>query len=104
MNKTLYVYLDQLQGSLQRVVGLVERRGFLIDQLRMEPTHEGRNLMLVVTPRDPSRCVLVLGRQLERLQGISRVVVHRHSQPHLNALSMNDATVSRTEVAFATGN
>lgn len=77
MNKTLYVYLDQLQGSLQRVVGLVERRGFLIDALRMESVNDGRNLMLMVTPRDPSRCVLVLARQLERLHGILRVVVHR---------------------------
>ena len=77
MNKTLYVHLDHLQGSLQRVVGLVERRGFLIDGLRMEPLHDGRKLMLTVTPRDTSRCVRVLARQLERLQGILRVVVHR---------------------------
>lgn len=99
MNKTLHIYLDQLQGSLPRVVGLVERRGFLIDALRMEPAQDGRNLMLMVTPRDSLRCVLVLARQLERLHGILRVVVHRHSPPYFDAVSMPEAMVSRAGLA-----
>ena len=57
------------------MVVLVERRGFVIDEMKMEPAQEGHNLTLMVTPRDSSRCVFHLGRQIERLHGIRQVVV-----------------------------
>jgi len=76
MSETLHLNIDRADGSLQRLIGLVERRGFHIDGISMAdmPSDGGsaRRIALTVRGRDDSRCVDTLGRQIDRLYGVSR--------------------------------
>jgi acetolactate synthase-1/3 small subunit len=74
MTRTLHIELDNAEGALPRLIGLIERRGFLIDGLAMQAGAEGRSLAVTVRPRDTTRCVDVLGRQIDRLLGLRRVL------------------------------
>jgi acetolactate synthase-1/3 small subunit len=73
MSDVLDLELDHLEGSLPRVIGLIERRGFFIDALTMKTGNHGRVLSLTIRPRDTSRSVLVLKRQIDRLYGLRRL-------------------------------
>ena len=74
MTNTILVHFDRSEGSLQRIIGLVERRGFHIDGMSMAD-HDAatRALSLQVRGRDAGRCTQVLGRQIDRLYGVRRV-------------------------------
>jgi acetolactate synthase regulatory subunit len=73
MTDTLHLALDQIEGALPRVIGLIERRGFIIDALDMRTGSAGRILSLTVRARDASRRIDVLTRQLDRLHGLRRM-------------------------------
>lgn len=81
MTHTLHVEIDRAEGSLQRLIGLIERRGFHISSLDMGIHAAGdgaganshRRIAVGVSPRDDGRCVQVLGRQIDRLYGVRRV-------------------------------
>ena len=73
MSDTLHLELDHVEGALPRVIGLIERRGFIIDALSMRTGNQGRVLSLMLRARDASRCIDVLGRQLDRLYGLRRI-------------------------------
>ena len=60
------------EGAVVRVLGLVERRGFSLCSLTMEECSGGASMTLDLEPRDPSRRVDVLARQICRL-------IHVHS-------------------------
>ncbi|MGH6871383.1 MAG: ACT domain-containing protein [Rhizomicrobium sp.] len=72
--KTIHIELDRTEGSLQRLIGLIERRGFHIDGLTMQGSGEHCAVAIEVRPRDASRHVDVLGRQIDRMFGARRVV------------------------------
>jgi len=72
MSETLHLNIDRADGSLQRLIGLVERRGFHIDGISMADHGSDRRIALTVRGRDDSRCVDTLGRQIDRLYGVSR--------------------------------
>lgn len=61
------------EGAMVRMLGLVERRGFSLRGLAMEEYVEGASLILDLEPRDPSRRVEVLARQLCRLIDVNSV-------------------------------
>jgi acetolactate synthase II small subunit len=71
---TLHLEIDGADGSLLRLIGLIERRGFFIDHIAMD--NEGnagaRKVAVGVRARDADRCVHVLGRQIDRLYGVKR--------------------------------
>ena len=81
MTHTIHCEIDRAEGSLQRLIGLIERRGFDIASLDMgiHAAGEGigansrRRIAVGVSPRDDGRCVAVLGRQIDRLYGVRRV-------------------------------
>lgn len=73
MSHLIHIELDRLEGSLLRVLGLVERRGFYIDAAELYDLGEKRGLSLTVRPRDPSRSTDTLGLQIDRLYGITRL-------------------------------
>jgi acetolactate synthase-1/3 small subunit len=73
MNHLIHIELDRLEGSLMRVLGLVERRGFHIDAAELYDLGEKRGLSLTIRPRDPSRNTDTLGLQIDRLYGITRL-------------------------------
>ena len=76
MIDTIHIELDRAEGSLQRIVGLIERRGFHIERMVMEDRGQGRTAAICVSPRDPSRKIEVLGRQIDRLFGVRRCDAH----------------------------
>ena len=78
MSNTIHIQIDRADGSLQRLIGLVERRGFEIHGMAMgdffsETGGDWRTLALTVASRDGTRCIDNLGRQIDRLFGVRRV-------------------------------
>ncbi len=72
MRDILNLNIDRADGSLQRLIGLVERRGFHIDGLNVSEAGAERRVELVVRGRDAGRCLDTLGRQIDRLYGVRR--------------------------------
>ena len=89
MTHTLHCEIGGAEGSLQRLIGLIDRRGFDIASMDMgaraagEPTSPSlrRRIALDVRPRDEGRCVVRLGRQIDRLYGVRCLDAGPHPQP-----------------------
>ncbi|WP_114952345.1 ACT domain-containing protein [Sphingosinicella terrae] len=75
MNERLVVEFAPAEGAVLRMLGLVERRGFRVSGLGMseQPCGSQASLSLELVARDAGRRVEVLGLQLQRLHGVSRV-------------------------------
>ena len=73
MSDTIHIQIDRADGSLQRLIGLVERRGFHIDGMNMADEGAFRRIALTVRGRDAGRCMDNLGRQIDRLFGVRRL-------------------------------
>ncbi|EGF91369.1 hypothetical protein ABI_27840 [Asticcacaulis biprosthecium C19] len=74
MSHLIHIELDRLEGSLLRVLGLIERRGFHIDEIELYDLGEDkRGLSVTMRPRDTSRSPDQLGLQIDRLYGITRL-------------------------------
>lgn len=75
MSQLIRIEIDRLEGTLLRVLGLIERRGFHIDGLELSGIDENTRLAAItVRPRDASRSLETLGLQIDRLYGIRRLV------------------------------
>ena len=73
MTDTIQIQIDRADGSLQRLIGLVERRGFHIDGMSLSDEGAMRRVQLQVRGRDEGRCTENLGRQIDKLVGATRV-------------------------------
>ena len=73
MSDTIHIQIDRADGSLQRLIGLVERRGFHIDGMSMEDEGPSRRIALTVRGRDAARSIDNLGCQIDRLFGVARI-------------------------------
>jgi len=73
MSDTIHIQIDRADGSLQRLIGLVERRGFHIDGMSMADEGATRRIQLQVRGRDSGRCTEILSRQIDRMIGATRV-------------------------------
>ncbi|MFS2319044.1 ACT domain-containing protein [Maricaulis sp. D1M11] len=74
MRLDLTVDLFDTEGALLRLVGLVERRGFVINAMhKAQPTEGISRIQLQLDPRDSGRRADVLTRQIERLFDVSKV-------------------------------
>ena len=73
MSDTIHIHIDRADGSLQRLIGLVERRGFHIDGMALADEGAFRRIALTVRGRDAGRCMDNLGRQIDRLFGVRRI-------------------------------
>ena len=73
MTDTIQIQIDRADGSLQRLIGLVERRGFHIDGMSLSDEGTMRRVQLQVRGRDDGRCAENLGRQIDKLIGATRV-------------------------------
>lgn len=73
MSDTIHIHIDRADGSLQRLIGLVERRGFHIDGLVLADEGAVRRAAITVRGRDAGRCTQVLRRQIDRLIGVTRI-------------------------------
>ena len=73
MTDTIQIQIDRADGSLQRLIGLVVRRGFHIDGMSLSDEGAMRRVQLQVRGRDEGRCTENLGRQIDKLVGATRV-------------------------------
>jgi len=73
MTDTVHILIDRADGALQRLIGLVERRGFFIDAITMAPEGAALNIALTVRGRDAGRSIDNLGLQIDRLVGARRI-------------------------------
>jgi len=73
MTDTISIELDRADGTLQRLIGLVERRGFHIEGMSLTDIEGVRRLDLTVRGRDANRSTDILGRQIDRMIGATRV-------------------------------
>ncbi|MBI1186000.1 MAG: acetolactate synthase 3 regulatory subunit domain protein [Alphaproteobacteria bacterium] len=89
MTDTIQILIDRADGSLQRLIGLIERRGFQIDRMTIADAGAHRDVRVSVSPRDPTRCMDVLGRQIDRLVGVRRI--------HAAAAQMSAPAAPRVE-------
>ncbi len=76
--QTICIEIARSEGAIQRLFGLIERRGFELCSFSMPEVHpHGSNDAMHVTvginARDTSRSVDVLSRQISRLHGIKRI-------------------------------
>jgi acetolactate synthase II small subunit len=70
----MHIEIDRSEGTLLRILGLVERRGFHIDGIELYDLGEDkRGLSLTLRPRDANRNLETLGLQIDRLYGLKRL-------------------------------
>ncbi|CAN5241049.1 hypothetical protein BH10PSE2_BH10PSE2_00750 [soil metagenome] len=73
MTDIIHIQIDRTDGSLQRLIGMVERRGFLIDAMTMVPDGVALVIAMTVRGRDAGRSIDNLGLQIDRLVGARRI-------------------------------
>jgi acetolactate synthase II small subunit len=73
MTDIINIRIERTDGALQRLIGLVERRGFHIDAIDMASDDAALNIALTVRGRDAGRSVDNLGLQIDRLFGARRI-------------------------------
>jgi acetolactate synthase II small subunit len=71
----LAIDLTPAEGAVVRVLGLVERRGFVVRGLAMNEDERGASLVIDLEPRDPGRRAEVVARQLGRLVDVNQVTI-----------------------------
>jgi acetolactate synthase-1/3 small subunit/acetolactate synthase II small subunit len=69
----LTIEFDPAEGAVLRVLGLIERRGYLLRSVMMNEQLEGASLTVDVEPRDAGRRVQVVAEQLRRLVDVNSV-------------------------------
>ena len=75
MTGRIHVDFDAAEGALLRMVGLVERRGFVVGGVSMAARDGRGSLSLDVEPRDSSRRLEVIAAQLRRLHDVRNVSI-----------------------------
>jgi acetolactate synthase-1/3 small subunit/acetolactate synthase II small subunit len=75
VSERLVISFTPAEGALIRMLGLIERRGYALRGVAMEEHANGASLVLDVEPRDPSRRVDVVARQLDRLVEVNKVSI-----------------------------
>ena len=87
MNGRMVIGFEPADGAVIRMLGLVERRGFLVRRIAMVDGAGSGCLTLDLEPRDASRRLEVLELQLARLHGVRSIstTTTTTTWPELNA-------------------
>lgn len=81
MNTTthqLRIELSTSEGAMLRALGLIERRGYLLQTCQLHAELEGRRVLDILVESD--RPAALLKRQLERLHDVMAVKVDAQTQ------------------------
>ncbi|WP_417478526.1 ACT domain-containing protein [Maricaulis sp.] len=74
MSNTLNIEIFETEGALVRLIGLIERRGFVISSMAMSaPSNGSARVTVDVAARGGARQIDVLTRQIERLFDVHAV-------------------------------
>ncbi len=77
-SETICIEITRSEGAIQRLFGLIERRGFELRSFSMPEVHptganDAYHVTVGIAPRDASRSIDVLSRQIGRLHGIKKI-------------------------------
>jgi acetolactate synthase-1/3 small subunit/acetolactate synthase II small subunit len=75
VSERLVINFTPAEGAAIRMLGLVERRGYSLRGLSMEEQADGASMTIDLEPRDPSRRIEVVARQLDRLVDVNSVSI-----------------------------
>jgi acetolactate synthase-1/3 small subunit/acetolactate synthase II small subunit len=75
VRERLEISFTPAEGAVLRMLGLVERRGFLVRGIAMSEQSDAAKLAVDVEPRDSGRDLNVVARQLGRLIDVQSVTV-----------------------------
>jgi acetolactate synthase II small subunit len=67
MNRTIEVSLSRAEGAIVRTLGLIERRGFVVESVATRGEPQAESLILSVEVASRGRPYDVLVRQIQRL-------------------------------------
>lgn len=73
MTDRLTIEFNPAEGAVLRVLGLIERRGYLLRSIAMNEQPNGGSLVVDVEPRGVDRRVQVVAEQLRRLIDVNSV-------------------------------
>lgn len=73
MTDRLTIEFNPAEGAVVRMLGLIERRGYLLRGVVMSEQPKGASLVVDVEPRDAGRRVNVVAEQLRRLIDVYEV-------------------------------
>ena len=71
----MFIEFEPCEGAIVRMIGLVERRGFIVRRVAMaeQPCGRRATLTFMAEARDAGRSIHVLALQLGRLHGVHRI-------------------------------
>ena len=75
MSERINITFTPGEGAVLRMLGLVERRGFLVRSIAMTEESSAATIAMDVEARDPGRRLEVVARQLGRLVDVQSVTV-----------------------------
>jgi acetolactate synthase-1/3 small subunit/acetolactate synthase II small subunit len=73
VTERLTVGFTPAEGAVVRMLGLIERRGYLLRNVTMNEDGDGASLVIDVEPLDSGRRVEVVAQQLGRLIDVNSV-------------------------------
>ena len=76
MKHTFSVLVENKPGVLERCASLFARRGFNIDSLAVSETEDAKLSRMIITATGEDRVLEQIGRQLEKLVDVIRVLDH----------------------------
>ncbi len=71
----LLISFKPAEGALIRILGLIERRGFMLRDLAVRDEGTDGSIMVDLAPRDQARQLDVLARQVARLMDVKAVSI-----------------------------
>lgn len=75
------ILTDKSERALMRTLGVIERRGFIVESLNLPFTAGAeQRLTIRVAARDGHRSIEVLARQIERLENVRAIEIYALSQ------------------------
>lgn len=75
MTQRIEIDFAMAEGAILRMLGLIERRGFEVRSVLMTSGGGQGALAVNVVPRDPSRRLDIVARQLRRLSDVRKINV-----------------------------
>lgn len=75
MNRTIEIRIARAEGAIVRTLGLIERRGFVVESVATEPEPLAESLLLRIEVASRGRPFDVLLRQIARLVDVRRALL-----------------------------
>lgn len=81
MNHTLQMTIQQVEGAIIRLLGLIERRGFSVRAMKAHSDDAAQQVEITVDVFSAGRSVETLARQIEKLYDVRSVAYLTAEEP-----------------------